>query len=64
MAGERKKSKRKSPEEAAVEPPGDFLSDDFRDDTSRFLNEVKRQIKRRMAPEPALRLGPPKREKS
>jgi hypothetical protein len=59
MPGNRKKSNRKSPEE----PPGEFLTDDFRDDTSRFLDEVKRQIKRRKDPEPAPKLGPQKRQK-
>jgi hypothetical protein len=54
-----KKSNRKSPEE----PPGDFLSDHFRDDTSRFLDEVKRQIKRRKELDSAPKLGPPKRRK-
>ena len=58
MPGNRKKSNRKSTEE----PPGEFLSDDFRDDTSRFLDEVKRQIKRRKEPDPAPKLGPPKRQ--
>jgi hypothetical protein len=58
MPGNRKKSHRKS----ADEPPGEFLTDDFRDDTSRFLDEVKRQIKRRKEPEPAPKLGPPKRQ--
>lgn len=59
MPGSRKKSNRKSTEE----PPGEFLSDDFRDDTSRFLDEVKRQIERRKEPHPAPKLGPPKRQK-
>ena len=59
MPGNRKKSNRKSTEE----PPGEFLSDDFRDDTSRFLDEVKRRIKRRKEPDPAPKLGPPKRQK-
>ena len=59
MPGSRKKSKGKSTDK----PPGEFLSDDFRDDTSRFLDEVKRQIKRRKDPEPAPKLGPPKRQK-
>jgi hypothetical protein len=63
MAEKRKKSKRKSPEEQAAKPPGEFLSDDFRDDTSRFLDDVKRQIKRRKEPDPAPKLGPPKRQK-
>jgi hypothetical protein len=59
MPGSRKKSNRKSNEEL----PGEFLSDDFRDDTSRFLDEVKRQIKWREEPDPAPKLGPPKRQK-
>ncbi len=63
MAGERRKAKRRSPEEQGDEPPGEFLSDDLRDDTSRFLDEVKRQIKRRREPEPAPRLGPPDRQR-
>jgi hypothetical protein len=58
MPGKRKRSNRKS----AEEPPGEFLTDDFRDDTSRFLDEVKRQIKRRKDPDPAPKLGPPKRQ--
>jgi hypothetical protein len=46
------------------DPPGDFLSEDLREATTRFLDEVKRQIKQRreMADEP--RLGPPRRPKS
>ena len=63
MPGDRKKSKPKSPQEPADKPPGEFLSDDFRDDTTRFLDEVKRQIKRRKEPQPAPKLGPPKRQK-
>ena len=63
MAGERKQSKRKSPQEPIGVPPGEFLSDDFRDDTSRFLDEVKRQIERRKEPYSAPKLGPPKRQK-
>ena len=59
MPGSRKKSNRKSTEE----PPGEFLSDDFRDDTSRFLDEVKCQIKRRKEPDPEPKLGPPKGQK-
>jgi hypothetical protein len=45
------------------EPPGDFLSDDLREATTRFLHEVKRQIEQRreVANEP--RLGPPRRSK-
>jgi hypothetical protein len=59
MPGSRKKSKGKS----TKEPPGEFLNGDFRDDTSRFLDEVKRQIKRRKEPDPEPKLGPPKRQK-
>jgi hypothetical protein len=63
MPPDRKKSSRKSANELAGKPPGEFLSDDFRDDTSRFLDEVKRQIKRRKEPDPAPKLGPSKRQK-
>ena len=59
MPESRKKSNRKSTEE----PPGEFLSDDFRDDTTRFLDEVQRQIKRRKEPERAPKLDPSKRQK-
>ena len=62
MAPDRKSS-RKSANELAGKPPGEFLSDDFRDDTLRFLDEVKRQIKRRKEPDPAPKLGPSKRQK-
>ena len=48
----------KKPNEA--NPPGEFLSEDLRDDTTRFLNEVKRQVSRRKQPEKHPRLGPPK----
>ncbi len=63
MPENRQKSSRKSAKEPAGEPPGEFLSDDFRDDTSRFLDEVKRQIKQRREPDPAPKLGPSKRQK-
>jgi hypothetical protein len=63
MPPDREKSSRKSANELAGKPPGEFLSDDFRDDTSRFLDEVKRQIKRRKEPDPAPKLGPSKRQK-
>jgi hypothetical protein len=63
MPLDRKKSSRNSANELAGTPPGEFLSDDFRDDTSRFLDEVKRQIKRRKEPDPAPKLGSLKRQK-
>lgn len=44
-------------------PPGDFLSDDMRDETARFLDEVKRQIKKRKEPKQEPKLGPPRRDK-
>ena len=43
-------------------PPGEFLSEDLRDDTSRFLDEVKRQVSRRKQPDQP-KLGPPQRAK-
>jgi hypothetical protein len=44
-------------------PPGDFLSDDLREETARFINEVKRQIQRRKEPKEEPKLGPPRRDK-
>lgn len=40
-------------------PPGDFLSEDLRDETARFLDEVKRRINRRKEPNEEPKLGPP-----
>ena len=31
---------------SAKTPPGDFLSDDLREETARFLDEVRRRIKK------------------
>lgn len=42
-------------------PPGDFLSDDLRDETARFLDEVKRRIRKRDEPSGEPKLGPPRR---
>jgi hypothetical protein len=44
-------------------PPGDFVSDDLRDETARFIDEVKRQIQRRREPNGEPKLGPPRRPK-
>jgi hypothetical protein len=44
-------------------PPGDFVSDDLRKETARFINEVKRQIQRRRELGEEPRLGPPRRDK-
>ena len=40
-------------------PPGDFLSEDLRDETARFLDEVKRRINRHNEPNEEPKLGPP-----
>jgi hypothetical protein len=45
-------------------PPGDFLSEDLRDETARFLDEVKRRINRRKDPNEEPKLGPPGRRNS
>jgi hypothetical protein len=42
-------------------PPGDFLSEDLREATTRFLDEVKRQIEQRRVPAKGPKLGPPRR---
>jgi hypothetical protein len=44
-------------------PPGDFLSEDMRAETARFLDEVKRQIRKRKEPKEEPKLGPPRRDK-
>jgi hypothetical protein len=41
-------------------PPGEFLSEDLRHETARFLDEVKNQIERRKQHPRSLRLGPPR----
>lgn len=43
-------------------PPGDFVSDDLRDETARFLNEVKRRIRKSKEPKKEPKLGPPRRK--
>jgi hypothetical protein len=48
----------------AETPPGDFLSDDLREETARFLEEVKRRIKKGKESTEELRLGPPARRKT
>ncbi len=63
MSDEPRKRKKRAKNEDLAEPPGEFLSDDLRDDTTRFLDEVKRQVKRRTEAKPEPKLGPPKRQK-
>lgn len=48
----------------APEPPGEFLNEDLREATTRFLDEVKRQIKQRRELGKEPKLGPPRRRKS
>jgi hypothetical protein len=45
----------------AQAPPGEFLSDDLREETARFLDEVKRRIRKGNEPKREPRLGPPRR---
>jgi hypothetical protein len=63
MGDEPQQQQRRRHKNRVPEPPGDFLSDDLREATTRFLHEVKRQIEQRreVANEP--RLGPPRRSK-
>lgn len=63
MSHEPRERRTKRRTEDTPEPPGEFLSEDLRDDTTRFLDEVKRQIKRRKEPAPTPKLGPPKGRK-
>lgn len=51
------------PRKQDPEPPGDFLSEELRDATTRFLDEVKRQIRQRREPANGPKLGPPKRRR-
>jgi hypothetical protein len=41
-------------------PPGQFVSDDLRDQTARFLEELRKRIRREKA-EPGPKLGPPRK---
>jgi hypothetical protein len=47
--------------EGVKKPPGDFLSEDLREETARFINEVKRQIQSRTQRKEEPKLGPPRR---
>jgi len=50
-----KKEKREQPD---ATPPGHFVSDDHRAQTARFIEELKKRLRREKAEEP--RLGPPR----
>jgi hypothetical protein len=52
MTGQRKREQPK--------PPGHFVSDDLRDQTARFLEDLRRRIRREKA-EPGPKLGPPQK---
>jgi hypothetical protein len=41
-------------------PPGHFVSDELRDQTARFLEDLRRRIRREKA-EPGPKLGPPQK---
>jgi hypothetical protein len=45
-------------EEPESTPPGTFVSEDQRSQTARFLDDLKKRLRREPAVEP--RLGPPK----
>jgi hypothetical protein len=48
----------REPEETG--PPGHFISDDLREQTARFLEDLRRRIRREKA-EPGPKLGPPQK---
>jgi hypothetical protein len=50
-------SKEDNHEEPGKTPPGHFVSEDHRAETARFLDELKKRLRREKAEEP--RLGPP-----
>ena len=45
-------------EEPKSTPPGIFVSEDHRSQTARFLDELKKRLRRAQAEEP--KLGPPR----
>jgi hypothetical protein len=63
MSDEPRERRTKRETEDMPEPPGEFLSDDLRDATSRFLDEVKRQVRWRRESDAEPKLGPPERRK-
>jgi hypothetical protein len=50
-------SKEDNHEEPEKTPPGHFVSEDHRTETTRLLDELKKRLRREKAEEP--RLGPP-----
>lgn len=51
-------SKDENHDEPKSTPPGTFVSEDHRTQTARFLDEVKKRLRREQAEEP--KLGPPR----
>jgi hypothetical protein len=43
-----------------LEPPGHFVSDDLREQTAQFLDDLRKRIRREKA-EPGPKLGPPQK---
>jgi hypothetical protein len=43
-------------------PPGDFTSDELREDTTRFLDELRRRAEKKQQREPRKRPGPPPKD--
>jgi hypothetical protein len=55
----RRMSKDENHHEPESTPPGTFVSEDQRRQTARFLDELKKRLRREQAEEP--KLGPPRR---
>jgi hypothetical protein len=55
-----RKPKRDKDEQPQSSPPGEFVSDDLRTETARFLDELKKR-RAEDKPDQGPRLGPPKR---
>lgn len=51
-------SKEDNHEESDPTPPGTFVSEDHRSQTARFLEELKKRLRREQAEQP--KLGPPR----
>lgn len=45
-------------DESDSRPPGHFVSDDLREQTARFIDELKKRLRREKS-EPGPKLGPP-----
>jgi hypothetical protein len=43
-------------------PPGDFTSDELREDTTRFLDELRRRAEKKQQRKPRKRPGPPPKD--